>query len=104
MSSKPYDGTSSLALNLVVAATLTGGTMLASDNRQLYRPSVQASYTYAMPAAATVVGYPASPKPVIKQADGLDQMRQLAKNLVENTKGIDAEIGAAVEENFFDWL
>lgn len=105
MTNNSYDGTASLAMNLVVAASLMGGTVMVNDSQFLlrnYQPSIVVDYSsYKFASHYADASYKAS---VDSTADQIVQMRQLAKGIIENSKGVDAEIGAAVEDNFFDWL
>jgi|AntRauTorckE5430_2_1112549.scaffolds.fasta_scaffold08893_2 hypothetical protein len=107
MKANNYTVTAGSALNAVVVASLLSGTALASENQTLwpaYQPAITAQHTLA---AAPTLGTSASTSTEIVVDHGTAQLANMAKlaaKIVDQSRGVDAEIGAAVEENFFDWI
>jgi len=92
---------------VMAASALFGGTMLASENQTFwaaYQPEITAKHAVLR---APVLGASVATSTEIAvdhRAEQFANMAKLAEEIAGKSRGVDAEIGAAVEENFFDWL
>jgi len=104
---KDYAVTAGSALNAVAFASIIGVTGLASDNQKLwpvYQPEITAQHPVAQAPAMRARAAVSTEIAVDHGAAQLANMAKLATEIAGKSRGVDAEIGAAVEENFFDWL